>query len=336
MYASLNPGAESWGPSRFWGTLAFGYIGQTLAILILFVLTLLYPQSLQRANFPMEVTWLTPSQAPTKPPAPITDTETPIRPALRVALPKAAPAFQLPLVEPPPMVIPRATTAPVLSGVLRVPILAPQPKLGEFGGQQARARSAPLANKVQTGGFGDPNGLPGVGAGVGHLIAARVGSFDLIAGPGQGNGTGGATGLQRKIVSSAFSDTRIAPTPHGPVSNVTLIKSGVFGDVVPALTIQPLPVHAAGPRLLPVVVTAKPTPVYTDEARRLRVEGEVVMEVIFPRSGKPQIVRILERLGHGLDESATNAVIKIEFQPAQQAGTPVDSKAIVRVIFKLA
>jgi TonB family protein len=94
--------------------------------------------------------------------------------------------------------------------------------------------------------------------------------------------------------------------------------------------------QTAGPPVSPAVVTAKPTPVYTDEARRLRIEGEVVMEVMFPKTGKPQVLRILERLGHGLDESAITAVTKIEFTPAYQLGSPVDSKAVVRVVFKLA
>ncbi len=45
---------------------------------------------------------------------------------------------------------------------------------------------------------------------------------------------------------------------------------------------------------------------------------------------------MIERPGHDMDESATAAVTKIEFKPAQQAGAPIDSKAIVQVVFKLA
>ncbi len=337
MYPSLNPGADIWGPSRFWGTLAFGYIGQTVGILTLFLLTLLYPQSLQRPTFPIEVTWLTPSQAPTKPPEPMAEAAIPLRPALQVAIGKDVPGLQLPAAAPPLTVSPKPNTSPMLIGeTVGMPTLAAQPKLGTFADQQGIASSAPPASRVQTGGFGDSNGLPGVGAGTGHLIAAQVGSFDLMAGPGQGNGTGGATGLRSKVVSSGFSDTKVTNRSREPLPNPARVESGSFGDVVPVLTIRALPTPTAGPPVQPAVVTNKPIPAYTDEARRLRIEGEVVMEVMFPSSGKPRVVRVIERLGHGLDESATMAVSKIEFKPAQQAGAPVDSKAIVRVIFKLA
>ena len=88
--------------------------------------------------------------------------------------------------------------------------------------------------------------------------------------------------------------------------------------------------------MTPATIVVKPTPVYTNEARELRIEGEVVLEVMFLKSGRPEVTKILSKLGHGLDDSAMNAVSRIEFKPAQQAGVPVDSKAIVRVVFKLA
>ncbi len=182
MYPSLNPGAEIWGPSRFWGTLACGYIGQTIAIVILFLLTPLYPQRLQRPTFLMEVTWLTPSHAPTKPPQPIAEAEIP-SPALRVMRTRDVPVLQLPAVPPPVMIALRAANSPVLNaGVPRVPTLAPQRKLGTFSDQLGVASSAPPASRVQTGGFGDTDGLPRTGPGAGLLIAARIDSFDLLPG----------------------------------------------------------------------------------------------------------------------------------------------------------
>jgi TonB family protein len=170
------------------------------------------------------------------------------------------------------------------------------------------------------------------------LIAARVGSFDLPKGDGYGNGTGGSQGMAGRVASSGFSETApvIAAADRTRIGEAPSLARSSFGDIVPALSIRPLPIQTAGPPVTPAVVTAKPRPVYTDEARRLRIEGEVVMEVMFPKTGKPQVLRVIEKLGHGLDESAIAAVTKIEFNPAKQAGTPVDSKAIVRVVFKLA
>jgi hypothetical protein len=41
-------------------------------------------------------------------------------------------------------------------------------------------------------------------------------------------------------------------------------------------------------------------------------------------------------LGYGLEESAQNAARQIRFKPAQQDGQPVDSTAIVHIVFELA
>src|SRR4029077_11656412 len=51
-------------------------------------------------------------------------------------------------------------------------------------------------NKVQTGGFGDPNGLPGKGDTNKTTNVNRLGSPALPGGPGYGNGTGGDKGVK--------------------------------------------------------------------------------------------------------------------------------------------
>ena len=79
---------------------------------------------------------------------------------------------------------------------------------GEFQGSSvAPTVNAPI-QKVQTGGFGDPNGLkpsengkPGA-----KLIASAAGSFDMPMGPGQGNGSGGAKGIKGTVASANFGD----------------------------------------------------------------------------------------------------------------------------------
>src|SRR2546429_2735180 len=54
------------------------------------------------------------------------------------------------------------------------------------------------------------------------------------------------------------------------------------------------------------------SPAYTEEARRLRIEGEVVLEVVFGASGKLHVVRVVRGLGHGLDENAVRAAEQID------------------------
>jgi TonB family protein len=86
----------------------------------------------------------------------------------------------------------------------------------------------------------------------------------------------------------------------------------------------------------PVEIVSKARPVYTEQARELRIEGEVVLEVTFVATGQLRIVRVVGSLGHGLDEAAVDAAKKIEFTPARRNGRPVDHTATLRVVFRLA
>ena len=80
----------------------------------------------------------------------------------------------------------------------------------------------------------------------------------------------------------------------------------------------------------------KPRPAYTEEARRLEIEGEVQLEVVFGASGEVHILRVVRGLGHGLDENAVVAAKAIRFLPAKRDGHTVDSTAMVHIIFQLA
>jgi TonB family protein len=85
-----------------------------------------------------------------------------------------------------------------------------------------------------------------------------------------------------------------------------------------------------------VEIVFKPRPAYTDEARKLNLEGEVLLEVIFGANGELHVNRVVRGLGHGLDEAAVTATNKIKFRPAQRNGSAIDSTAIVHVMFQLA
>jgi len=85
-----------------------------------------------------------------------------------------------------------------------------------------------------------------------------------------------------------------------------------------------------------VEILYKPNPVYTAEARQLQLQGEVLLEVSFGANGQLQVNRVVRGLGHGLDEAAVAAANKMKFKPALRAGVPVDSTAVVHVVFQLA
>jgi TonB family protein len=85
----------------------------------------------------------------------------------------------------------------------------------------------------------------------------------------------------------------------------------------------------------PVEIVSKPTPVFTEEARRLGIQGEVVLSVVFAALGRVRVLKVLQGLGHGLDEEAWRAAEQIQFRPAQREGQPVDFPATLRVVFQL-
>lgn len=85
----------------------------------------------------------------------------------------------------------------------------------------------------------------------------------------------------------------------------------------------------------PVEITFKPKPDYTDEGRKQKVNGEVRLEVMFKSDGRVHVLRVLQGLGHGLDEQAVKAAEQIKFKPALHEGQPIDSMALVHIIFEL-
>lgn len=188
------------------------------------------------------------------------------------------------------------------------------------------------ARRVQTGGFGDPNGLAGRGEPRRETTTAmRVGSFDLPAGPGRGNGTSEAGGVSGRIHTSEFGDASAQPTLEARNKNVA--ASG-FGDVVQAQTTEPhLPTQS---EIQPVQILFKPQPTYTQEARRKGVQGEVLLDVVFEASGALHINRVVKGLGYGLDDMAMEAAKKIQFRPAVRDGQPYDYAALVHIRFELA
>jgi TonB family protein len=131
-----------------------------------------------------------------------------------------------------------------------------------------------------------------------------------------------------------FGNAAGGSAPHRSAPEIT---RGGFGDVTLATAPSPTVASATNPSSIrPVEILAKPRPAYTDEARRLRIEGEVLVELLFAASGEARVLRLVRGLGHGLDDSAIAAAQAIRFRPAERAGTPVDSTAIVHIVFQLA
>jgi len=185
---------------------------------------------------------------------------------------------------------------------------------------------------VQTGGFGDPEGVASKANPNKAANIERAGGFDMPQGPGYGNGTGGAKGERGVVASAGFGNGVAKGGSGGPRGTV---QQANFGDEV----------ATAGPRVKktavvsnsrPVEILFKPKPVYTDVAKNKKIEGEVLLRVVFTASGEVKVEQVEKGLGYGLDESAETAARQIRFRPAEQDGQPVDSTAIVHIVFELA
>jgi TonB family protein len=85
-----------------------------------------------------------------------------------------------------------------------------------------------------------------------------------------------------------------------------------------------------------VEVLSKPPVRYTNEARQLHVEGDVVLSVTFLANGQVVVHSVLQGLGHGLDEEARRVAEQIRFRPATNNGQPVDVTTKITITFQLA
>jgi protein TonB len=83
-------------------------------------------------------------------------------------------------------------------------------------------------------------------------------------------------------------------------------------------------------------ITSRPEPGYTREARRVGVQGVVVLKVLLAGDGKLNRVRVVRRLPYGLTENAIFAACKIKFKPAMKEGKPVSQWVEIQYGFRLA
>jgi TonB family protein len=215
-------------------------------------------------------------------------------------------------ISPPPVSIPVPVVEPPK---VEMKIIAPTPvpppvQVGEFvAAEKATLPKSTPTVQVQTGGFGDADGLKGDHKG--KMTIASLGAFDMPGGPGHGNGTGGRNGKEGVVQSSGFGAESAA---------ASAVKT-------------PFSQHDTG-KSVEIIGHVKPD--YTEEGRRLGIQGEVLLRVMFVASGQVRVLGVLRGLGHGLDEQAILAAEKIKFKSAEHEGQLIDSEATVHIIFELA
>lgn len=164
-----------------------------------------------------------------------------------------------------------------------------------------------------------------------HVVTSvKTGSFtDTTAAPSASLASAGVLTKH----ASGFSGSA-GPVAFSPASRI--ISKGGFGDTTVAANAIAARKSDAPATTAPVEILSKPRPAYTAEARSLRIEGEVLLEIQFTAAGDLRVLRVAHGLGHGLDETASAAAREIRFRPARHNGAPVDSTAIVHIQFQLA
>jgi TonB family protein len=208
---------------------------------------------------------------------------------------------------------------------------APTPKVGGFGDPEG-VKPNPSATRTATiAAVGSFNAAPGVASGAGSARQGTVHGVDF--GSGVANGVPGGKDRNATVASAGFNNGVLGGTGQ-PGSKGTVAK-GSFGDNMygsaPAPAARP-----QAPTETQIVVLTKPLPTYTSEARQLKIEGDVTLQVRFAATGQVEVLRVINGLGHGLDEQAKLAAQRIQFKPATKDGHAVDQVSIIHVTFQMA
>lgn len=326
------------GKSRL-GSLGAGFSLELVVLALIIVIPLLMPQKMEY----IQRNWITPIAAPPvvawkpqPPPKPIE--------VKRPVVTKPDPPKPEVVEVPKPKVYNPVITTPVAKPKVRNNSSAPEmPQVAKVFPDQnplsMGSSAIPTLKKpreaVQTGGFGDPNGVPTNNETKRNPNINQQGGFDMPAGPGKGNGTGGAKGAQGVVASAGFGNGVAAGGPGGG-SHGTVQSAGFADEHAAAPTAKVRQTADSVAKTKPVEITFKPKPVYTAEATAKKIEGDVVLQVTFTASGQVIVQHVVQGLGYGLDESAEAAARQIRFKPAMQEGQPVDSTVNVRITFELA
>jgi len=267
----------------------------------------------------------------------------------KIEIPKPQPEIPKPQV----VKMPTPETPHLVAAPPKAVAPPPQPKIGLFKSstptQVANNNAAPT---VKAGGFGDPVGVTPNPHATRPATIGAVGSFSAAPGLGQGSGAARQGSVHGTSFGSGVANGVPGGKDHGTVASAGF-SNGVVGGTgtqgshgtvavsnfsAPA-NLGSTETHTAkvqAPVSTPIVVVAKPLPQYTAEAKQLKIEGDVTLEVRFTASGQVQVLRVVNGLGHGLDQQAMLAAEHIRFKPATKNGEPIDQVSVIHISFQLA
>lgn len=342
-------------PENRWGSFGMSMVTNAVVMVLLLLFTAAHIHQVQKRKYIDTELMLPP---PVVPPPP------------KIVVPKvkvfAPPQPEIAKLQPPKIIVPKQIQAPEPPKPVKLdtpdqPKLPPpppkavapppQPKVGLFSSPKptevANNKTAPT---VKAGGFGDPLGArPNPNST--KVQVAAVGSFDQAPGVASGAGAARKGTVSGTSFGSGVANGVPGGHDHGKIASAGFANGVVGGTGRPGVTgsvaqtsfgstIGPAPTQVAvkqnEPAFVPPVVISEPHPTYTAEAAQLRIQGEVTLQVRFLASGQVEVLRVVNGLGHGLDEQAKHVAEQIRFKPAQRDGHPVDHTTLIHVTFQLA
>jgi TonB family protein len=185
---------------------------------------------------------------------------------------------------------------------------------------------------------GKKSGLRSVGMAAGALAlvyALGMGAVQLLK---QGTKPDAAATGNR---AAPRSEARPGPSPQTPPVNPNPAPQKP-NDGTPVESSLPAPgnrnasgVYRPGNGVTAAVVLRSAEPDYSEEARKAKFQGTVVLSLVVDEKGIPRDIRVIRPLGLGLDEKAIEAVQKWRFQPGRKNGRAVPVVADAQVNFRL-
>ncbi len=146
-------------------------------------------------------------------------------------------------------------------------------------------------------------------------------NYSASSGPGSGGGigTGRGTGV------GPGTGSGVGPGSGGGMGGGS--GGGIGSGVGP---------YVPGGSVKPPVVLFEAKPYYTEEARKARTEGIVLLQLVVRKDGSADSFKVIRGLGYGLDESAISTIAnKWRFKPGTHNGVPADVQILIEVSFRL-
>ena len=152
-----------------------------------------------------------------------------------------------------------------------------------------------------------------------HLALPETGSFgdplsSILGPPSSGTGAGGGIGSGSGGGVGSGRGPGVGPGWGGGIGGGAYRVGG----------------GVSAPRLI-----YGPEPEFSEEARKMKYQGTVLLLLVVGPDGKPHDIRVQQSLGMGLDEKAIEAIRRWKFEPGRKDGIAVAVQVDVEVDFHL-